>query len=105
MELATLIYELTSIFPRSELYGIISKMRRAAVSIPSNISEGYGRSSRKEYRQFLYIAYGSALELETQLIIVKKLKLSNTGDFEKSESVLQEVLKMLNSMTNKFKSV
>ena len=105
MDLVVLIYELTSKFPKSELFGITSQMRRASVSIPSNIAEGWGRKSSKEYQQFMSIAYGSTLELETQLILSKRLKLAEEQDFEKAEAVLLEVLKMLNSMTNKFKSV
>lgn len=103
IELTILIYELTSKFPKSELYGTVSQMRRAAVSIPSDIAEGYGRKSRKGYHQFISIAYGSALELETQLIITKRLSFASPSDFQKPESVLQEVLKMLDSLTNKLK--
>lgn len=101
MDLVVLIYELTSKFPRSELFGITSQMRRASVSIPSCIAEGWGRKSSKEYYQFMSIAYGSALELETQLILAKRLKLASEQDFYRSEAGLLEVLKMLNSMTKK----
>ncbi|PJC23120.1 four helix bundle protein [candidate division WWE3 bacterium CG_4_9_14_0_2_um_filter_48_10] len=73
--LVKVIYELTKNFPRSEQFGVVSQMRRAAVSIPSNIAEGYGRKSSKEYKQFYSIAYGSALELDTQLIICRELEL------------------------------
>lgn len=104
MDLAISIYELTSKFPKSEIYGLISQMRRAAVAIPSNIAEGYGRKSSKEYHQFLSIAYGSGLELETQIVLAKKLTLANTQDFEKSEVLLEEVLKMLNVLLFKLKS-
>lgn len=98
MELVKEIYLLTEKFPRSEIYGIISQMRRSAISIPSNIAEGYGRKSPKEYSQFYSIAYGSALELETQLIIGKDIQLAKTQEFLKSNSLLTEVLKMLHSM-------
>lgn len=81
IELVEEIFILTGNFPKSELYGIVSQIRRAAISIPSNIAEGYGRKSTKEYSQFYSIAYGSALELETQLIIAKKLKLGDPKDF------------------------
>lgn len=67
------IYGLTKTFPREELFGIISQMRRAAVYVPSNIAEGRNRATRKEYRHFLLIAYGSANELETQLLISTRL--------------------------------
>lgn len=101
MDLVVLIYELTLKFPRSELYGITSQMRRAVVSIPSNIAEGWGRKSSKEYHQFMSIAYGSGLELETQLILARRLELAREQDFEKPSAILLEVLKMLNSLTNK----
>src|SRR3989344_4380713 len=99
MQLVEEIFILTDNFPKSEIYGIISQMRRAAISIPSNIAEGYGRKSAREYSQFYSIAYGSALELETQLIIAKRLGFADTKRFEKSENLLEEVLKMLNVMT------
>lgn len=99
--MARAIFKLTAVFPKSELYGLVSQMRRAVVSIVSNIAEGYGRKSRKEYSQFYAVAYGSALELETQLILSKSLKLVSEEKFEKSEMILLEVLKMLNYFTNK----
>ncbi len=70
------IYILTKRFPKEELYGLTSQMRRSAVSIPSNIAEGFRRYHNKEYRQFLYIALGSCAELETQIIIAYELDLS-----------------------------
>ena len=102
MDLVNEIYLLTSKFPKEEIYGIISQMRRAAVSIPSLVAEGYGRKSKNEYRQFYSIAYGSALELETQTLIAKSLKFARTEDFLKVDSLLDEVLRMLNSMLFKF---
>lgn len=99
MELARSIFKLTDEFPRSELYGLTSQMRRAAVSIPSNIAEGYGRKSKKEYSQFYSIAYGSGLELETQLMLSRDLGFCRKSvNWDKSESLLNEVLRMLNSM-------
>lgn len=79
-------------------------MRRAAVSIPSNIAEGYGRKSSKEYAQFYAIAYGSALELETQLILSKEIKMIDIAKSIKSDLLLEEVLKMLNVMTSKYRN-
>ena len=73
IELVERVYEITNRFPKNEIYGLISQMRRAAVSIPSNISEGAARSSTKEFVQFLYVALGSLSELETQAIIAEKL--------------------------------
>ncbi len=98
------IFIITAKFPKSELYGIISQIRRAAISIPSNIAEGNGRNSRKEYSHSLSIAFGSALELETQLIIAKELKFVRDDEFIKIEQLLDEILRMLNSMREKMRS-
>ena len=73
IDFVTGIYKLTEGFPKEEIYGLIGQMRRAAVSIPSNIAEGAARDSKREFRKFLSIAQGSASELETQLIIAEKL--------------------------------
>ncbi len=99
------IFILTDSFPQSEKFGITNQMRRAAVSIPSNIAEGYGRKSTKSFNQFCSIAYGSALELETQMIISKELELGTNNSFTLSEDLLLEVLKMLNKLTGSFKSI
>lgn len=93
------VFLLTSKFPKSEIYGLVSQMRRAAVSIPSNIAEGYGRRSHKEYVQFYAIAYGSSLELETQLIITKNLGFTNEKEFNDITNLLTEVIKMLYVLT------
>lgn len=95
MELVNEIYRLTSLFPKSELFGITGQMRRAVISIPSNIAEGYGRKSMKQYKQFYLISYGSALELETQLIASRSLSFAPDQEFSKSEILLEEVVKML----------
>src|SRR3989344_693168 len=105
MELVKEVFVLTDKFPRSEVFGITSQMRRAAVAIQSNIAEGYGRKSLAYNHQFFSIAYGSALELETQTIISKDLKLVPLNSFEKTESILLEVCKMLNKMTGKVELV
>lgn len=97
------VYQLTAKFPRSEAFGIVSQIRRAVVSIPSNVAEGYARRSFKEYLQFYSVAYGSALELETQIIISKKLGLAREGDFITTESLLNEVIRMLFVMVYKKK--
>ena len=78
MELVTDIYRLTKSFPKEELYGLTSQIRRSAVSVPSNIAEGAARKNKTEFIQFLYIALGSLSELETQLIISKNLNYSET---------------------------
>jgi len=74
IELVKLIYNLTSSFPKEEMYGLTSQIRRSGVSIPCNIAEGAARKNKKEFVQFLYIALGSIAELETQLIISKELE-------------------------------
>lgn len=93
IELVKEIYKLTDQMPKSELYGLMAQMRRAAISIPSNIVEGYKRKNLREYLQFLYIADASAAELETQLISGKELY--KTIDYSHAEALLEEVQKML----------
>ena len=75
MDLAEECYLVTRNFPKEELYGLISQIRRASASIPANVAEGHGRKTRKEYIQFLYIAQGSLKELETHLLLSKRVKL------------------------------
>ncbi len=95
------IYEVSSSFPKEEIYGITSQMRRAAVSIPSNIAEGYGRGYEKELIHFLYVALGSASELETQLIICKDIAYLNEEAFDRLNSLNIEIVRMLSSLINK----
>ncbi len=99
LELVKEVYKTTKQFPKEELYGLTSQMRRAAVSIPSNIAEGYKRRNLGEYVQFLSIADASATELETQIIISKDLYLNI--DFSEAESLLTEIQKMLYTMISK----
>ena len=73
IELVLLIYRCTESFPKHEKYGLTQQMRRAAISLPSNIAEGFRRYYNKEYRQFLYVALGSSAELETQIVIAENL--------------------------------
>lgn len=105
IDLVKEIYILTKHFPADEIYGLTLQIKRAAVSIPSNIAEGYGRRSTKSYAQFCSIAYGSALELETQLLIAKELKLTSEEKFKNTDSLLNEVAKMLNSMLSKIRKL
>ena len=91
MELVVEIYSLTQKFPKEELYGISSQMKRCAISIPSNIAEGRRRDGKKEFRRFLIIAYGSGAELETQIEISKRLNLVNLEKFENIELLLKEI--------------
>jgi len=100
MELVVTIYELTEVFPKTEQYGLISQMRRCAVSIPSNIAEGRRRGTIKDYRQFLIISYGSGAELETQIEIAKRLPFGKNLDYSRVDNLLNEVMRMLNKMTN-----
>lgn len=105
MNLVTQIYVLTKLFPKEETYSLVSQMRRAAVSIPSNIAEGYARRSHKEYLQFYSISYGSALELETQVEIAKRIGLAPEESYSSADSLLQEVIKMLYVMIYKERSI
>lgn len=104
IELVVAVYELTDKFPKTEIYGLISQMRRAAISIPSNIAEGRRRGSRKDFRQFLIIAYGSGAELETQIEISKRLNFSKNLNYTKVDNLLVETMKMLNKMLSTLKS-
>ncbi|MGD0551833.1 MAG: four helix bundle protein [Sedimentisphaerales bacterium] len=74
MKLVEEIYNITRAFPKDEIYGLTSQLRRSAVSIPSNMAEGFARFHNKEYRQFLYVSLGSCAELTTQLVIVSRLQ-------------------------------
>ena len=89
---------MTKSFPRAELYGLVSQMRRAAISIPSNIAEGYRRQYIGEYLQFLSIAFGSLAELETQILLSKDLGYLNEQKFRMLEDLQQEISKMLFSL-------
>ena len=95
VELTILIYKLTRSFPKSELYGLTSQMRRAGVSVASNIAEGRGRISSGEFRQFLGIARGSTCELLTQLHVARALNLGTPDELDEAESLSNEVSKML----------
>jgi four helix bundle protein len=97
IELTICIYKLTQSFPRSELYGMTSQMRRASVSVASNIAEGRGRLNPAEFRQFLGLAQGSTYELQTQLLVARKLGHAPCESFTDAESLGNEVSKMLGS--------
>lgn len=101
MELCVSVYAITKKFPQEEKYGLCSQMQRSAVSIPSNIAEGRCRGTRKDFLQFLRIAYGSGAELETQFEIVFRLNLLRNDAYKKTTSLLEEVMKMLNVMISK----
>ncbi len=95
IELVIELYRITKLLPIEEKFGLVSQMRRCTVSIPSNIAEGYARKNRKENAQFVNIAFGSGTELETQIIIVKKLNLIKQEEFTKADQLLDSVLRML----------
>ena len=98
MDLVVAIYDLTDNFPKSEIYGLTSQMRRCSISIPSNIAEGRRRGSPKEFRHFLLISYGSGAELETQIEIAKRLSFSADLDYKKADALLDEVMRILNKI-------
>jgi len=98
MTLVTNIYKVSKTFPNDETYGLISQMRRCAVSIPSNMAEGYGRKSTNEYIHFLRIAMGSLFELQTQIEISLNLKYLNKREFDKLYDSTREIERMLSSL-------
>ncbi len=98
IELSVLMYSTTENFPKSELYGLTSQIRRSAVSIPSNIAEGQRRGSKNEYIQFLRISYGSGAELETQLLIAYRIGYLSKEKSQDLNSYLDEIMKMLNKL-------
>lgn len=104
MKFVTGIYLATQQFPRSELYGLVNQLRRAAVSVPSNIAEGQARHSQKEFHHFLSLARGSLVEIETQLLISRDLEYFSE---EKADGLLaeaQELGRILNGLINSIKS-
>jgi four helix bundle protein len=103
IDLVTNIYLSTRSFPNSERFGLISQINRAAVSIPSNIAEGAGRNSDREFIRFLSIAQASSYELETQLIISKNLTYLSVEDLDQLTMQIEEIQKMNYSIQSKFK--
>jgi four helix bundle protein len=98
MQMVTCIYQLTGDFPKNELYGLTSQIRRCAISIPSNIAEGYGRNSTDDYLRFLNISRASLYELQTQLEISFNLNFLVKADFEKIYEATREIERMLSSL-------
>lgn len=103
VELAVDVYTVTKTFPKEELYGLTSQIRRAAFAIPANIAEGYARRHLAEYRQFLRIAFSSGAELETHFLIAYKVHLLRKQDFDRLSSNLSEVMRMLNGLMGKLR--
>jgi four helix bundle protein len=103
IQLVVAVYEVTEKFPKEEIYGLVSQMRRAAISIPSNIAEGRLRGHRREFCQFLLMAFGSGGELETQVEIAKHLSKTMFFDYTKVQELLTEVMKIPNAIINKLR--
>ncbi len=101
IQLATTIYQLSRGFPKDEIYGLSSQIRRSAVSVPSNIAEGQGRLSTGEFRQFLGIARGSNFELQTQLEIARSMNLGDSKLIDQAEGLSHEVGKMIQAILEK----
>ena len=98
MDLTTLVYQLTSKFPGHELYGLTSQMRRAAVSISSNIAEGTGRGSERDFRRFVMLARGSSCELHTQVLVAMRLGYCSKLELQQTEQKVMQVGRMLNGL-------
>lgn len=103
MELAAICYDVTKGFPREEQFGLTSQMRRAAVSIASNIAEGAARASNKEFIQFLYVSLGSASELDTQIEIARKIKLGDPSRLKTLQARANKVSRMLQGLIHSVK--
>lgn len=103
MILVTTIYELTNLFPKHEIYGLTSQIRRSSISIPSNIAEGYGRDGNNDYLRFLNISISSLFEVQTQLEIAFNLKYINDNQFNKINEESREIERMLSAFIRKVK--
>ena len=101
IDLTEAVYEITKSFPKEETYGLVNQMRRAAVSIPSNIAEEFGRFHNKEYKQYLHISLGSCAELITQFVIIERLKYINKNTSNKLSTEADEISRMVMSLIKK----
>ena len=104
IDLVTLIYKLVDCFPNEEKYSLTSQIKRSAISVPSNIAEGYGRNYSKDYSRFLQIARGSLYELQSQIEIAKRIGFVNDDNLIIIEDLSLEIEKMLNSLIKKINS-
>jgi four helix bundle protein len=104
IELSLAVYKLTESFPAAERFGLTNQLRRASVSVASNIAEGYGRLTRGEYLQFLGHARGSNCEIQTQLVIAAGLKMGAERDLKRAEQLAQEVGRMLVALMKRLRS-
>ena len=103
VDLVEILYDYVSDFPKEEKYGLQSQMKDSVVSIPSNIAEGRRRGSKKDFRRFLLISFGSGAELETQLEISRRLSFGDEEKRKQAEELLEEIMKMLNVMIERLK--
>jgi four helix bundle protein len=101
MDLVETVYRLTGSFPSVEQWGLVSQMRRAAISVPSNIAEGYGRQATGEYRHHLSIGRGSLLELETQVLLAKRLRYLQPADADSVLKEIEEISRMIATLVSK----
>lgn len=101
IDLTVCIYTLTRGFPKDELYGLISQLRRASVSVASNIAEGRGRLNQGEFRQFLGVALGSVFEIKTQLVVADRLEMGNKQKIDEAAALSEQISKMLTSLVNR----
>ena len=104
MKMTTFLYKIIKKLPKEKTYTLSDQMRRAAISIPSNIAEGFGRNSKKEYLQFLYIANGSVCELETQLILCVNINYLSEAEIQPIMNLLSEIGKIIITITKKLNS-
>ncbi|MGB9154281.1 MAG: four helix bundle protein [Alphaproteobacteria bacterium] len=104
IELTVSIYKLTQRFPKEETYGLTSQLRRASVSVASNIAEGRGRLNPGEFRQFLGIALGSAFEIQTQLLVARRLEMGSEKAISEASALCDETSKMLTSFIQRLSS-
>lgn len=102
IEIVKDVYEIVEKFPKQEFYALVSQIQKSAISIPSNIAEGFNRFHNKEYKQFLYIALGSCAELETQIEIASELKYINS---EKKKDILERIKHESRMLTNLIKKI
>jgi four helix bundle protein len=97
IDLTVCVYRLTRAFPKEETYGLISQLRRASISVASNIAEGRGRLNPAEFRQFLGVALGSTFEVKTQLVVARRLEMADRRELDEAAKLSEEVSKMLTS--------
>jgi four helix bundle protein len=104
IDLTVCIYKLTQRFPKEEMYGLVSQLRRASVSVASNIAEGRGRLNPAEFRQFLGVALGSTFEVQTQLVVARRLNIGNDRAIDEAAALGDQVSKMLTAFIQKLSS-